>query len=50
MIVIWGLAAGRGSTKEAARGALTVKEYQTAEEAEKAVSDWLHILKKTKEG
>jgi len=49
MIVIWGLAAGRGSTKEAARGALTVKEYQTAEEADKALNDWQVILSKREE-
>jgi hypothetical protein len=49
MIVIWGLAAGRGSTKEAARGALTVKEYQTAEEADKALNDWQAILSKREE-
>jgi hypothetical protein len=49
MIVIWGLAAGRGSTKKAARGALTVKEYQTREEADKALKDWQVILSKQEE-
>jgi hypothetical protein len=49
MIVIWGLAAGRGSTKEAALGALTVKEYQTPEEADKALNDWQVILSKREE-
>jgi len=38
--VVWGLAAGRGTTKEAARGAFTTREY----EGEVPAADWLDII------
>jgi hypothetical protein len=43
---VWGLAAGRGSTSEAARGAFTCREYTTqtvAYEIEIPRQDWLKI-------
>ncbi len=45
-IRVWGLAAGHGTTAEAARGAFTWKEYADMQTAKAAVSvgDWLHIL------
>jgi len=41
-VEVWGIAAGRGTTAKAARGALCVRSYA----AEKAIpkSDWLHFL------
>jgi hypothetical protein len=41
-IRIWGLAAGRGTTKDAARGAFTWREY--AGEKDIPRSDWLQII------
>ena len=43
-VEVWGTSAGRGSTKEAAYGALTWREYASLEEFEKARNDWLHII------
>jgi len=40
---VWGLAAGRGSTSEAAHGAFTWREY--ANEQDIPRPDWLHIIK-----
>jgi hypothetical protein len=40
-IRVWGLAAGRGTTKEAAHGALCIREYETEEYPSK---DWLEII------
>ena len=37
---VWGLASGRGSTKGAARGAFTCREY----EGEIPRQDWLEII------
>lgn len=46
---VWGIAAGHGSTKEAARGAFTQRDYPSREAYEKArLSDWLSILSVTK--
>ena len=42
-ITIWGLAAGRGSTREAARGAFTVRDYPSLQAAQDAQGDWLEI-------
>jgi hypothetical protein len=39
---VWGLAKGRGSTEEAARGAFTVREYPVNESIPK--SDWMNII------
>jgi hypothetical protein len=39
---VWGLAAGRGSTREAARGAFTWREY--ASESDIPRPDWLVII------
>lgn len=36
-IALWGIAAGRGSTEGAARGAFTVREYPTVKAAKDAV-------------
>jgi hypothetical protein len=45
---IWGLAAGHGSTKEAARGAFTQRHYPSREAYEKAhLADWLSIVSVT---
>ena len=41
IVTVWGLAAGRGSTKEAARGAFTCRDYP-ADNIPRA--DWLAIL------
>lgn len=40
---VWGLAAGRGSTSAAARGAFTWREY--ASETDIPRQDWLDIIK-----
>jgi len=45
MITIWGLAAGRGTTSEAAYGAFTWRDYPSAASAKAAASDWKVILK-----
>ena len=42
-IRVWGLAAGRGSTGNAARGAFTWREY--ASESDIPRRDWLDIIK-----
>ena len=44
MVEVWGIAAGRRTTKEAARGAFTFREYKGIEEWEKAKGDWLQIV------
>jgi len=41
-IIVWGLAAGRGTTKEAARGAFTWRQYASRESI--PAGDWLEIL------
>ena len=41
---VWGIAASRRTTKEAASGAFTTREYRGAEEWEKAKADWLQIF------
>ena len=41
---VWGIAAGRGTTKEAAPGAFTVREYRT----EVPKNDWREIISITK--
>jgi hypothetical protein len=41
-VIVWGLAAGRGTTKDAARGAFTWREYASREVIPTA--DWLEIL------
>jgi len=41
IVTVWGLAAGRGSTKDAARGALTCRDYP---EDNIPQADWLKIL------
>ena len=41
MCIIWGLAAGRGTTKEAAPGAFTWREYKTGDIPH---TDWLEII------
>jgi hypothetical protein len=41
-VTVWGLAAGRGTTSEAARGAFTWREY--ASEADIPKRDWLEIV------
>jgi len=43
MVRVWGTAAGKGSTKEAARGAFTWREYPTRDAARAAAGDWLAI-------
>jgi len=42
-ICVWGLAAGRGTTSDAARGAFTCREYPS--EADIPKRDWLEIIK-----
>jgi hypothetical protein len=42
-VIVWGVAAGSGTTKDAARGAFTWREY--ASEAGVPQRDWLEILK-----
>ena len=49
-IVIWGLAAGRKSTRGAAPGAFTCREYPTPQSAREATADWLHIITTEEEG
>ena len=44
MVEVWGLAVGWRSTKGAARGAFTVREYPDAKTAKEAERDWLKIL------
>ena len=46
MIEIWGIASGRGTTKDAARGALCARQYQSIEAAKDALNgkDWLQVL------
>lgn len=44
MITIWGLAGGRGSTENCARGAFTSRNYSTREAAEQAYPDWTIVL------
>ena len=41
MVEVWGLAAGRNSTKEAARGALTWRHYEPGNVPKE---DWLQII------
>jgi hypothetical protein len=41
-VIVWGLASGRGATKEAARGAFTWREYASRESIPDG--DWLQIL------
>lgn len=41
-IIVWGLAACIGSTKDAARGAFTWREYKTEDFPRR---DWLEVLK-----
>jgi hypothetical protein len=41
-VIVWGLAAGRGTTKGAARGAFTWREYASREAIPRA--DWLEII------
>jgi hypothetical protein len=41
-VIVWGIAAGRGTTKAAARGALTWREYASREVIPDG--DWLEIL------
>ncbi len=41
MVEVWGLAAGRNSTKEAARGALTWRHYEPDNVRKE---DWLQII------
>ena len=43
-IEVWGLAAGRGSTQGAARGAFTVCDYPNREAAKAAEGDWITVL------
>lgn len=43
-IEVWGLAAGRGSTQGAARGAFTVRDYPNREAAQAATGDWTTVL------
>lgn len=40
---VWGLATGRGSTKGAARGAFTWREYPSGTTI--PVGDWMNILR-----
>ena len=40
-IRVWGLAAGRGTTKEAAHGALCIREYETEQYQ---LKDWLRVI------
>lgn len=42
-VTVWGLAAGRGSTREAARGAFTLRAYPSLQAAQDAQGDWLEI-------
>ena len=42
-IRVWGLAAGRGTTAEAARGAFCCREYNSIQDIPNA--DWLDILR-----
>jgi hypothetical protein len=44
MVEVWGIAAGRRTTKEATSGAFTTREYRGTEEWEKAKEDWLQIV------
>lgn len=44
MITIWGLAKGRDSTNNCARGAFTSRNYSTREAAEQAYPDWTIVL------
>jgi len=46
MVRIWGLAAGRRSTKDAAPGAFTWREYPTPQAAREAEPDWRVIIKR----
>ena len=43
---IWGIASGRGTTKGAAPGAFTVREYTTLQDARSSIAngDWRHIV------
>jgi hypothetical protein len=41
-VIVWGIAASRGTTKAAARGALTWREYASREAI--SAADWLEIL------
>ena len=43
-IEVWGLAAGRRSTADAAHGALCVRDYDTEEEARAAATDFVVVL------
>ena len=42
-VTVWGLAAGRGSTREATRGAVTLRDYPSLQAAQNAQGDWLEI-------
>lgn len=45
VVHVWGIAAGTGSTKGAARGAFTWRDYPTLAEFREAENkDWLRIL------
>ncbi len=45
-VEIWGLAAGHGSTQDAARGAMTVRIYANHKQAMLAQNnhDWIQII------
>ncbi len=42
-VTVWGLAAGRGSTRKAAWGAFTLRDYSSLQAAQDAQGDWLEI-------
>ena len=46
MVEIWGVAAGRRSTKGAAYGAFSIREYPTERAARESVEDghWLRVV------
>lgn len=44
IVEVWGMAAGRGSTSEAARGALCIRDYPADQPIPE--SDWLEIIAK----
>lgn len=46
-VIVWGIAAGFGSTKDAARGAFTWREYPTEQKIPR--QDWIEIIKITRE-
>lgn len=52
MVTVWGLAAGHGTTKAAARGAFTFRDYPSRAEATRAWvdGDWLEVMEISIEG